>query len=212
MRWGSCAWADASTIPGNWAILRISALSRIAEPVQITLCQGSTPQIKTGENVPHVTQHGSRPGMGVLNIEHRVIARLLGDLDEIEIEWRVILTVKHHEANGPRAHFVHDIPERDERPGTFGHLDRLPAAKQADKLTKLDVELCLAIGQRGDRRLHALNVAAVVGPPDVDHIGEAASEFVAVIGHIGGEIGVAAIGLDKRSVHIIAELGGAEQE
>src|SRR5262249_4204078 len=90
-------------------------LSRIAEPVEITFGQSPTPQIKIGENVRHVTQHGTRPGVGVLNVEHRVVARLLSDLDEIEIERRVILPVEHHEANRPRAYFVHHIPERDER-------------------------------------------------------------------------------------------------
>ena len=60
--------------------------------------------------------------MGVLNVEHRIVARLLGDLDEIEVERRVVLPEEHHEANRAFAHFVHDVPERDERPGTFDFL------------------------------------------------------------------------------------------
>src|SRR6476469_10137527 len=117
--------------------------------------------------------------MGVLNIEHRIVARLLSDFDEIEIARRVVLPVQHHEANGPSAHFVHDLPQRDERPGTLRHLDRLSAAKQAHKLTKLDVELSLAIGERGDGGLNALDVTAVVGAPDVDPGAEAAPELIA---------------------------------
>ena len=41
---------------------------------------------------------------------------------------------------------------------------------------------------------------------------EAASELVAVIGHVGGEIGVRAVGLHQRPIHVVAELSGAEQE
>ena len=48
--------------------------------------------------------------MGVLNIEDRVVPRLLGDLGEVEIERRVVLPVEHHETNGARAHLVHDLP------------------------------------------------------------------------------------------------------
>ena len=33
-----------------------------------------------------------------------------------------------------------------------------------------------------------------------------------MIGHVGGEIGVAAVGLDQRAVHVVAERGRAEQK
>ena len=49
----------------------------------------------------------------------------------------------------------------------------------------------LPSGDRLHGRLHALDVAAVIGAPHVDHRGEAALEFRAVIGDVGGEIGVA---------------------
>ena len=70
----------------------------------------------------------------------------------------------------------------------------------------------LAAGERGDRRLHAPDMAAVVGTKHIDHCLEAASELVAVIGDVAGEIGVAAVGLDQRPVDVVAEIGGAEQE
>src|SRR4029078_12391269 len=110
--------------------------------------------------------------MGVLNVEHRIVARLLGDLDEIEVERRVVLPEKHHEANRPLAHFIHDLPERNERARSLRHLDRLAAAKQADELTELNVEIGLAAGQCCKRRLHALHMAAMVSAPHVDTGGE----------------------------------------
>src|ERR1700704_5478249 len=107
--------------------------------------------------------------MGVLNVEDRVVPRLLGDLGEIEIERCVVLPVEHHETNGASAHLVYDLPQRDERPGTFGHLDRLASAKQANELTNLDVEMPLAPGEGRNSRFHPLDMAAMVGAEHVDH-------------------------------------------
>src|SRR3546814_19742923 len=68
----------------------------------------------------------------------------------------------------------------------------------------------LALGDRLGRRLHPLDVAAVVRAPDVDLVGEATVELVPMIGDVAGEIGPAAVGLLQRPVDIVAEFGGAE--
>ena len=81
--------------------------------------------------------------------------------------------------------------KRDEVPGPLRHFDRLAGAQQLHKLDELDVELGLAVAQRRHRRLHALDVAAVVGAPDVDQRAKAALDLGAVVGDVGGEIGVA---------------------
>ena len=69
----------------------------------------------------------------------------------------------------------------------------------------------LPLGDGADRRLHALDVAAMVGAPDVDHVGEAAPVLVVVIGDVVGEVGPAAVRLLERPVDVVAELRGAEQ-
>jgi hypothetical protein len=51
----------------------------------------------------------------------------------------------------------------------------------------------------------------VVGAPHVDHVAEAAVELRLVIGDVGGEISVAAVGFLQRPVDVIAEARGAEQ-
>src|SRR4029079_14368377 len=61
------------------------------------------------------------------------------------------------------------------------------------------------------RRLHALDVAAVVGAEHVDHVEEAAIDLVLVIGDVGREIGIAAVRLDQRTIDVVAIGGGAEQ-
>jgi hypothetical protein len=40
----------------------------------------------------------------------------------------------------------------------------------------------------------ALDIAAVIGAPDVDEVVKAAVELVLVVGDVGGEIGIAAVG------------------
>ena len=66
-------------------------------------------------------------------------------------------------------------------------------------------------GERLHRRVHALDVAAVVGAEHVDQHVEAARHLVGVVGDVVGEIRVAAVGFAQRPVHVVAELGGAEQ-
>ena len=51
----------------------------------------------------------------------------------------------------------------------------------------------------------------VVGAPDVDDVVDAL-ELIPVIGNVGGEVGVLAIGLDQNAVLVIAQVGGAEPQ
>ena len=75
----------------------------------------------------------------------------------------------------------------------------------------LDVDIGFAVRHGLHRRLQPLDVARVVGAEHVDHVLEAAQVLVAVIGDVGGEIGVAAVRLDQRPVDVVAIVGGAEQ-
>ena len=49
--------------------------------------------------------------MAVLDVEHRIVARLLDHLGEVEIEHRVVLAVEHHEAHGVAADLIHDLAQ-----------------------------------------------------------------------------------------------------
>ncbi len=112
---------------------------------------------------------------------------------------------------GVAADFVDDVAQRHEIAGALGHLHRLAVAQQPHQLAQLHVERACPAGHRLHRRLHALDIAAMVGAPDVDHHGEAALELLLVIGDVGREIGVGAVGLQQRAVDVVAEGGGAEQ-
>ena len=51
----------------------------------------------------------------------------------------------------------------------------------------------------------------MIGAPHIDHVVEAAVELGLVIGDVGREVGVGAVRLLQRPVHIVAKGGGAEQ-
>ncbi len=116
--------------------------------------------------------------MGILDVEDRIVLALLDDFGEVEIERRVVLAHQHDEPDGVDADLVHDFAQGDEVPGALGHFDRLAGAHQPHELTKAHIELALPSGQRRDRRLHPLDIAAVVGAPDVDQRQKAAIDLV----------------------------------
>src|SRR4029078_9818417 len=64
---------------------------------------------------------------------------------------------------------------------------------------------------RFHRRLYALDVAAVVGPPYVDQGRETTVHLGLVVGDVGGKIGIAAVRLHQRSIDIVTEVGRAKQ-
>ena len=51
----------------------------------------------------------------------------------------------------------------------------------------------------------------MVGAEHVDEVQEPALQLVVVIGHVGGEIGVAAVRFHQRAVDVVAEGGRLEQ-
>ena len=103
---------------------------------------------RSAKAVARVAKHRLAARVTVLDIEDRVIAGLLDDLGEIEIEHRVVLAKQHHEADGVAPDFIHDLAKGHELPCPLRHFDRLAGAQQLHKLDDLDVEIGLAVAQR----------------------------------------------------------------
>jgi hypothetical protein len=59
---------------------------------------------------------------------------------------------------------------------------------------------------------HAGHGAVVVGALHVDDLGEAALELVDVVGHVGHEVRVRAVGLAHHAVLVVAVVGGAQPQ
>ena len=107
---------------------------------------------------------------------------------------------------------VQQVGQRDVGAGALGHAHGLAVAQHVHDLAEHDLEPDVGIaGQRFDRRLHARDVAAMVGAPDVDHQLGAARHLVGVVGDVVGEVGVGAVRLAQRAIDVVAEPRRAEQ-
>ncbi len=112
-------------------------------------------------------------------------------------------------ARGVGADLVEQLLEGDHLARALAHPHGLAVAEQVDELADDHVELPL-VPERRARGLHAGDVAVVVGAPDVDDAVEAAVELVLVVGDVGGEVRVVAVGLDEHAVLVVTEVGRAE--
>ena len=95
--------------------------------------------------------------------------------------------------------------------GPLGQLDLLAAAGDLDQLADehLDVVVHVVAGAGRDRP-QPVDVAVVVGAEQVDAQVEAARALVDVVGGVGGEVGVVAVGLDEDAVLVVAEVRRAQ--
>ena len=108
--------------------------------------------------------------MGVLHVEHRIVAGLRHRLVEVELHLRVGLARQHGEAHRVAAHLLQQIAQRDEGPGAFRHAHRLAAAHHVHDLAEHGLERRVAMRHRLHRGLHARHVAAVIGAEHVDQM------------------------------------------
>ena len=94
--------------------------------------------------------------MRILNIEHRVVLRLLEHLCHVEVERRIVLAIEHHEAHGVGADLGDEIGQRLEVAGALRHAHGLDIAEQLHELAETDIEL--------DPAAHVVRRAGVVVP------------------------------------------------
>src|SRR5262245_57419965 len=106
---------------------------------------------------------------------------MLDHLGEVEIEHRIVFAEKHVEANGVTADFVHDFAQGNELAGPLRHFHGFACAQQSHKLHQFYVQLGSAGTHGFDSRLHPFDVAAVVGPPDINQVQESADHLRSVI-------------------------------
>ena len=141
--------------------------------------------------------------VGVLDIVNRVLAVLAHGKTEIELHLRLGLGVEEVAA-GVHRDLVEQIRQTDGLAGALRHADDLAVAHELHQLHQHDVQPVLAVEpQRVHRALQAGDVAVVVGAPDVDDLVEAADgEFVAVIGDVGGKVGVEPV---RAAQHVVLQ-------
>ena len=148
-----------------------------------------------------ILQQGADAGVGVLHIVHRVLAVLPDGQTQIELHLRLRLGVEEVAA-GVHGDLVQQVRQADGLAGALGHPHHLAVPHQLHQLHQHDIQPVLAVQpQSVHGTLQAGHMAVVVGAPDVDDLIEAPDgEFVAVIGNIGGEVGVKPVGTAQHVV------------
>ena len=163
-----------------------------------------------GRNVSGTAQDGAHAGVSVLHVVHRVgVVALLNCLD-VEVDHLVGALGDERIAGGVRADLVDELLQGHHGALALGHTDGLAVAQQVDELAQQNLELAGVTESVADAA-DALDVAVVVGAPDVDDVVDAL-ELVPVIGNVGGEVGVLAVGLDQDAVLVVAQVGGTEPQ
>ena len=96
--------------------------------------------------LPAGLEDAAYPGLGILNVEHRVVGRTL--LCEVEIELEGALAAAHEKEEPRRipAHFIDYLGESSEFAFPLAHGDRLPAAGQGHELHELRPAVRLRAG------------------------------------------------------------------
>ena len=163
-----------------------------------------------GGNVGGATQDGAHAGVSVLHVVHRVgVVALLNGLD-VEVDHLVGALGDERVAGGVRADLIDKLLQGHHGALALGHTDGLAVAQQVDELAQQNLKLA-GVTKSVTDAADALDVAVVVSAPDVDDVVDAL-ELVPVIGNVGGEVGVLAVGLDQDAVLVVAQIGGAEPQ
>ncbi len=152
--------------------------------------------------------------MRVLHVEHRVRVGLFQRQIDVEDEFRVRLAADQEEAHRVLAGPVDQVAQGHVAARALGQLDLLPAFHHRDHFVQQIVGVAHrhAHVDRLQPGAHAGDGAVVVRALDVDGLDEAALELVHVVGDVGHEVGVRAIGLAHHAVLVVAVFGGAQPQ
>ena len=184
-------------------------LEHLADQRQFALVRQQrdvTRGLRIPPQVSGVAQYARDAGVGILDIVHRVLIRLLNRQFQIEINRRINRAHEQQEMDRVRANLVEQLAQRDELPGPLRHAHVLATPLQIDHLVDDEYHPLRVQPQRLCHRLHARHVTVMVGPPDVDGLVKAAlDQFVPHVGHVGGEVG-------GPLVRLWYDLGGADED
>src|SRR5690554_786628 len=155
-------------------------------------------------------QYAANPGMGILDVIHRVFIGLGAGQVDIEGQLGIHAARRQEETGSIAAHFVDQVAHGDVAAGALGDFHFLAGAGHHHHLVQNVVRP--ALGNVGFQCLQAGaytgNGGVVVRALFVDHGGKTALPLVQVVGYIRQEVGVATVFLAHHAVFVVAELGG----
>ena len=142
--------------------------------------------------------------MGIFHIVNGVLGVLPDGKAQVKLHLGVGLGVEVP-PGGIHADLVQQVGEGDGLAGALGHPHHLAVPQELHQLHQHDVQPLGTIeAQRVQCSLQAGHMAVVVGAPDVDDLVEAPDgKLVAVVGNIGGKVGIEPIGPAQ---HVILEV------
>ena len=159
-------------------------------------------------------QQGTDPGVGVLHIVDRVFTVLPHGQIQVEVQGSGGSPGVEEVPGGVHADLVQQVVERNGLARALGHAHRLAVLHQVHQLHQHHHQPVRAVQpQAVQGGLQPGHVAVVVGAPDVDGLVKAPHlQLVAVVGDVGGEVGVKAVGpaqyvvLQVQLVHLLLGL------
>ena len=152
--------------------------------------------------VSGTAQDGAHAGVSVLHVIDRVgVIALLNGLD-VKVDHLVGALGDERVTSGVGADLVNKLLQGHHGALALGHTDGLAVAQQVDELAQQDLKLA-GIAKSVADAADALDVAVVIGAPDVDDVVDAL-ELVPVIGNVGGKVGVLAVGLNQDAILVVA--------
>ena len=150
--------------------------------------------------------------MRVLDVVHRVLARLLARQPDVEVDGAIVRALEHEEPRGVYADLVEQVIERDEVPTPLGHGERLPALDQVHELQDRRLHRVGIAAERGDRRLQLERVGRMVGTERNQLALEPSVALVLDVGDVRGQIGGLPVGAHHDAVLVVAEARRAQPQ
>ena len=164
------------------------------------------------------TEQGADAGVGVLHIVDGILAVLPDGEAQVKLHLGVGLGVEEP-AGGVHGDLVQQVGEGDGLAGALGHADHLAVPQELHQLHEDDVEPVRAVQAQGVQgALQPGHMAVMVRAPDVDNPVKAPDgELIPVVGDVGGEVGVEAVGpaedvvLQVQLLHVGGLLAGFQE-
>ncbi len=144
--------------------------------------------------------------MGVLHVEHRVLARLLAGEFHVELDGGVVGALQEIPAGRVDADEVDEIVDRHELAGALAHLHRLAVGNEVDELHDQQLQAIWIATERLEGGAHPADVAVVVGTEHEQLAVVATVMLVAHIREIRRVIRRGAVGADHDAVLVVAAL------
>ena len=157
-----------------------------------------------------LSKHAADAGMRILYVIHGVVTGLRLGKIQVKVHVLIRLSQRIEKTRGVSADFLAQLAQGDKLSAACGHRHFGTTPVQHGKLDQQYAEIIRIQPQRRHRCLDPLDVAVVVGTPDIDDVREPALDLVSVVGDVGRKIGVVAVSAKHYAVFFISKLGTAK--